>query len=273
MEHLAKHLTVVDSHDERFGPVRRVSPSQIEKFLRCSQQWHYKYVDKLDEPQGVDQILGSAVHHALAVNYAQKVASRVDLPVADVADAYYGDVYQNGGAHLGSTLPAEQVRNLVQFYMAEVAPTIQPLLVEHRFEIPLTATRPDGTIIPFVFNGVMDLVTDTGIIRDHKVKGKPTAPRYVHEDIQMTSYSTAFRILFREREAAISYDQLIKSSPPRFMPIATTRTAEQCQKFMGIMRDVVVRMDAGEHTCNPDHFLCDPRWCSHWDRCPKDSAL
>ncbi len=259
-------------------PVRRISPSQIEKFLMCSQQWHYKYVEKLDEPQGVDQILGSAVHHALAVNYAQKVASKVDLDVSAVyghfTDAISDGAHAVGGIDVGENMRVRVVGDeLLAMYMAEIAPTIQPLLVEHRFSIPLTATRPDGTIIPFVFNGVMDLVTDTGIIRDHKIKRKPTAPRYVHEDIQMTAYATAYRILYREREAAISYDQLIKSSPPRFLPVATTRTAEQCQKFMEIMRDVVVRMDAGEHTCNPDHFLCKPEWCPHWDRCPRDSAL
>jgi hypothetical protein len=52
--------------------------------MDCAYRWHTKHVLKMPEPPTSQQILGRAVHAALASNFEQKCDTRVDLPVPGV---------------------------------------------------------------------------------------------------------------------------------------------------------------------------------------------
>ena len=58
-----------------------LSPSQVSSIMDCAYRWHAKHVLKMPEPPTSNQILGRAVHAALAANFEQKCDSKVDLPV------------------------------------------------------------------------------------------------------------------------------------------------------------------------------------------------
>ena len=52
--------------------------------MDCAYRWHAKNVLKMPEPPTSNQILGRAVHAALATNFEQKCETKDDLPVLGV---------------------------------------------------------------------------------------------------------------------------------------------------------------------------------------------
>ena len=74
----------------------RLSPSQVKTFLGCSARWYFKYFVGLPEPKTGSLALGTAVHQALGKNFQQKIASREDLPVEEVEQAF-GEAFDEAG--------------------------------------------------------------------------------------------------------------------------------------------------------------------------------
>jgi len=56
--------------------------------MDCAYRWHLKQVLKMPEPPTSNQILGRAVHAALAANFEQKCETKADLPVPGVLAVY-----------------------------------------------------------------------------------------------------------------------------------------------------------------------------------------
>ena len=69
-------------------PGDSLSPSQVSSLMDCAYRWHAKQVLRLPEPPTANQILGRAVHFALAANFEQKCETKVDLPVQGVLAVY-----------------------------------------------------------------------------------------------------------------------------------------------------------------------------------------
>ena len=56
-----------------------LSPSQVSTVMDCSYRWYAKKVLRIPEPPTANQVLGRAVHTALAANFGQKCETREDL--------------------------------------------------------------------------------------------------------------------------------------------------------------------------------------------------
>src|SRR5438046_7780402 len=61
-----------------------LSPSQVSTIMDCSYRWHAKKVLRIPEVPTANQILGRAVHAALATNFDQKCESKEDLSTSGV---------------------------------------------------------------------------------------------------------------------------------------------------------------------------------------------
>lgn len=63
---------------------RYISASQISIFLDCPLKYKKIYSeDVVKMPPNLYILFGSAIHHALEINYKQKITSRTDIPVLD----------------------------------------------------------------------------------------------------------------------------------------------------------------------------------------------
>ncbi len=61
-----------------------LSPYQIRSFMDCHARLRFMYVLGHPDPPNGNLILGRAVHAALAQNFAQKIETYEDLPLAGV---------------------------------------------------------------------------------------------------------------------------------------------------------------------------------------------
>ena len=65
-----------------------LSPSQVSNIMDCSYRWYAKKVLKIPELSNSNQMLGRAVHTALATNFGQKCETKEDLSVVGVLAAF-----------------------------------------------------------------------------------------------------------------------------------------------------------------------------------------
>jgi len=61
-----------------------LSPSQVRCFMECPTRWWFKYGFRHPDPSAGSLALGRAVHSTLGHNFAQKVETYEDLPIAGV---------------------------------------------------------------------------------------------------------------------------------------------------------------------------------------------
>ena len=120
-----------------------LSASSLNTFLRCGRQWMYAYVEGVKARPSLRASRGIAVHSAVEVNMRQKMTTEQDLPLAEVVDAF-SDNYDQVIADGYEARPDETAGSvkdagvaLTKLHHKQVAPTIQPVLVEHPIQFTI----------------------------------------------------------------------------------------------------------------------------------------
>jgi len=241
------------------------SGSSIATFMRCAKQWEYAYVYELKRPPSIQMVLGTAAHAAAEVNYAQKVTSATDLPLADVLDVF-SDAFDAGAHDAVVDLedreqpPAAKDSGIATLtvYQEQVAPEIQPLWVEHEGLIHVND-------IPYSYT--IDLVDDKGRVRDHKyTKRRPQGSADYR--LSMIGYALGYRAETGEREADVVLDYMVRTKEPYHWPVASDGPIPQpaIDAFAGVLALINQAITEGiflptgltNHACG---------WCGYRDIC------
>jgi hypothetical protein len=147
--------------------VEHVSASSLKTFAACPEQFRRRYLLGEKQPPGAASLWGRADHAASELNYRQKVETGEDLPVAEVREFFQAqidvEVEEAGGlnemewkadqrSQKRKVIDDVKVRGamLTEAYHLEVAPSVQPITVEEKFEVMV-----DGVPVPII--GYLDL--------------------------------------------------------------------------------------------------------------------
>lgn len=266
-------------------PVERLSPSSIEGFWKCPEQWRREKILKEKLPANGKTIFGSAFDAAVTFNYRQKIDSREDLPAGQMRD-YAGDAWNtvveeekgsreiDWGTDKPHELQAEVITHVVGSdanpggYHGIVAPTVQPVAVQRWTEVPLSVG------IPLV--GKIDLETDTGLIVDLKTASKTKTQDELDKSVQATSYLYA-RAREGQPASGFAWHASIRLKTPKIAVLETHRSEAELVMFdrlvtvtartiNGYMRDY--GPDGPWPAASPLGWWCSPSMCSFWPSCP-----
>ena len=169
-------------------PVRTLSHSAIDTYLKCPEKFKRRYLDNDWEPRSPAMVLGSACGGAFDVNWKQKVVTRADMAQEDILDAY-SDSWDNTVEEQETIWESEKQLStmkdkgaiVVANYIEKAAPAVQPVASERRVEM-----HWEGADWSFV--GVLDVETETNGIIDTKVKNKNLSLADLDSDLQSTAY-------------------------------------------------------------------------------------
>lgn len=239
-------------------PGTRLSPSQIVTFRDCQARWWFKYGLNLPDPPNSNLTLGRAVHEAIALNFRQKIRTRVDVltpRIVEAFDAHFRDGAAETVFHAKES-PAEIAaagRQIVALYMRLAAPKIQPAAVE----LPVA-----GTIAGVPVSGVIDLVEDNGTIVD--LKTAKTSPNGLNADhaLQLATYAS----LYAGAET-VRIDTLVKTKTPRLVQMTRTLTAAHFAEPRKLFPMIQEAMHAGLYVPNRKSMLCSRRNCPFAAHC------
>lgn len=192
------------------------SASSISTFMRCGKQWEFAYVYAYKRPPTLRAVIGNAAHEAVEVNYRQKMETGDDLPVDDVKEAFSDsferqmsdEVYFDDEEAERPGEAKDSGYKVIDRYQKEVAPPIQPLMIEEQVRF-----RING--IPF--SGYIDLVDQKRRVRDLKtVKRKPSKNDYA---LNMIGYAVGYRQKTGETETGVVLDYMVRTQKPYYNPV------------------------------------------------------
>jgi len=242
------------------APGTCLSPSQIVTYRDCAARWWYKHGLNLPDPPNANLSLGRAVHEAIALNFRQKIASRIDLSTHQVVAAFDAAFAREAAETVfdSKETPAEIAaagRQLVALYLRLAAPKIQPAAVE----LPVS-----GAIAGVPVSGVIDLVEDNGTIVDLKTaKSSPNGLNADHA-FQLATYAT----LRQARQVRI--DTLVKTKSPRLVQMSRTLTPAHLDEPRKLFPMIQEAMQQGLYVPNRKSMLCSRRNCPFARHCEQE---
>ena len=239
-----------------------LSPSQVRCFMDCQIRWWYKYGLKVPDAPTGNMALGRAVHSALCENFAQKVDTREDLPTPGVV-ALFHEAWTNeceqtefrdeeNPPELAATGEA-----LVAKYMDNLAPTIDPAVVE---------LKVDGEIGGVRVRGWIDLLDAEGRVIDIKTaKARPSSIEPMHK-FQVATYSH----LIAGASGEGRVDTLVKTKTPQIISQNFQVTPEEMRAAQTLYPAAQEAMRQQRYMPNRLSMMCSRRNCSYWRHCERE---
>lgn len=262
--------------EDRIVPIRDdglidvLSGSSLNTFLRCARQWEYAYVYKYRRPPALRMVAGTAGHKAAEVHMLGKIETHADGPL-DVAldafsDSFDEEVKEAADADKDKAEAKDKAVKSVKFWHKEIAPTIEPAMVEQPISFIINGIPWTGTI---------DLVDAENRVRDWKFTGKTpnSADAYV---LNMVGYAIGYRQMTGEVEGQVVLDHIVGLKTPKYVPIRSDGPVkdESIIAFADIVETANRSIQAGIFPANGlKSGACS--WCGYRDICPayRDSPL
>lgn len=225
-------------------------------------------------PRGIGASIGTSVHAGVAYTLTEKATDghlSPDSAMTDAAVHEFREIARQGIDYDKETSTANmaerQVTRMALAYQTTIAPTVEPILVEQRFEV--------DTGIGFILSGQSDLIArEPKTLRDLK-SGK----RRGHHKAQIGAYSLISRAHGHEIEHA--KEDFVARTPltkPQATPLTFTYDLAVSENAAwSILKRIKVALEgfrngsedghllAGDpwhFTANPASMLCSRRFCS-----------
>lgn len=246
--------------------IDHLSATQINMFKRCGQQYYYRYCEGLKCPPRAALTLGSSFHFGLAINYGQKVASRQDLPLGDVLDAYsarFEDMAED--TEWQQENPAKVKDSgiaTLKTYQEQVAPEIQPSEVERQFKLSFKH-------VPWTFTGYMDVLDENMVIVEAKTTSRSLSEPQPDHVLQVTGYAAGLLATTGVKQTA-RIDYAVKKKEPAICTFRVLIDDKKVDFFLTVMGRVAQGIENEIWVPNRNSNLCSEKWCGYWHRCQKD---
>ena len=232
-----------------------LSASSVSTYLRCPKQWEFAYIFKERRPPTIKQGLGIAAHTAYDYDLTGKLATGENWPKDLVLDAFsteYDKMWTEGFANLKADPDDEedpgaakdQQLRVIEKYVDDLAPDIDPVMVEEDFILDV-----DGML----YSGTMDLASRLWVAVDAETEREQVKVRDWKNTAQkpsdtsnyvfgMIGYVLGYRALSgkTEDEAQIDYLVRYKKKEPGYFPVSSGGpvSARAIEGFATTLRDV-----------------------------------
>jgi hypothetical protein len=255
-------------------PTLEVRQSALNDFELCGEMFRRKHIEKEPAHPGTAALRGGGVHVGAQLNHEQKKKSGKDLPKKDIVDAAVAG-FEEKKAKEGFRLTPEElsvgvnpilartvesVVTLTGLYADQVAPRMQPDLIEQEAKIQL----PNGV----VFGGRLDLSTQDGRIKDLKTSGRSKSQKDIDESLQGTQYWLLYTALKGKEPKGFDLEVLVDLKTPKAQQLQSTRTQRDVAVLVNRANVMLTSVKAGIFApAGVGSWICSPKWCPFWNTC------
>lgn len=248
-----------------------ISPSQITMYMRCPLQHYYRYVRGIKVRPSGNMTLGSTMHNTFKENYDQKVMSHKDLPIPHLKEFFANDFeVRSVETEFNKDEKPGKLKDagieMTRVYHTVVSPVVQPLLVEHKWNLQIDGMSQTLMVI-------LDLVDINNRIKDHKITSRTPNQTIVRDSIQLTIYSLAYRLATDKTETSVGLDFIVRNSKNEIHinRLEDTRNIKQIDRAIKVIKEVGSAIDKQiYYPCNPENWNCSEKWCGFWHLCHKE---
>ena len=245
-----------------------ISVSQINEYLDCSAYYMFHRIFKIQTPSKSFLTIGKSVHKGIEVNYRQKMETKTDLLLPKIQEVTVEEFeilspVTEWDKDEDPGKVKDEVVALATLYHTEVAPHVQPKMVEERMTV-----EDERLTLPVFF--VLDLVDQDDMIRDTKTYGRTPSQDDIDYDLQLSAYSLAFRSTTGRIEKGVKWDCLVKTKVPKYAPLESTRNEIDGRRFINIANSAVMAIQNGAFIPNQKSYKCGKDRCPFWVACHRD---
>lgn len=238
------------------GEPLKLSPSAIENYRRCPQQYLFGRLWSLREGPQAALSFGSVMHTTIK-RFMEQIKRGVKLPFEDVrrifetewTSAGFEDAYQEG------EYKKDGLEQMKAFHSAVLSTGMEIREQEKSFELPLE----NNVIITGRMDQINSLGRDDVEIVDYKT-GKPRTDVNARKDLQLSIYAIAAKEILELNPVRLVFHYLQNNQMQ-----VTTRDAKQLEEAQKIVQEAAADIRAGEFTAVPG-FVC--RGCAYKGICP-----
>lgn len=250
-----------------------ISYSALSTLLHCSEQYYLRYIKKIRPPAKGVFVRGRASHAGIAEYW--EVVREGDTPytieevqyiTADAFESEAEDAIFESKAERGKLL--DQAVQAVKVYLTNIAPLIGvPRMIEQSiiWKLPIS----DDEFLRVI--SILDIVDQSGVIRDNKVFSKKPPFKDIDSSLQLTSYCLAYRAETGDIEAGVALDCMILSKEPKAFVLDSIRGEDDFLFFQQIVRGAWAQLKAGIFYPNPTCFTCSEN-CDQYLHCQKSKT-
>lgn len=253
--------------------IEYLSQTMINQWLRCGEQFRRRFLEGQVIPPGIAAKIGTGLHKGAEVNHRYKLVTGEDEPLTVVTDAArdgYVKSLDSGVFFPPDELPGAKKKlaegvdvtvNLAALYHRELAPKIQPTLIEKKLALEVPG-------FPVRFEGTIDLLATGHNWHDIKSSDKRWPEGRADSEIQATLYWKLVKEYHGKAPNRLFYDVFTKSGLVH-QQIETTRTEADFEALVRTARVMLQSIEAGIfHPAMPGSWICSPRFCGFWWTCP-----
>jgi putative RecB family exonuclease len=247
------------------GPINHFSYSQLSTYLSCPLQYRLKYVDLIPPAfSSASLAFGSSIHEAVAAYYQSRLEG--DLIRPDQLIDVYRDTWRraenvkffNGD---GEESLLQKAQQLISVFHEQVDPDATVLGVEEFFEVQLAKEVPP-------FHGYIDLIEESPdgrvTVADLKTAAKKLVATAVHTNLQLTAYAIGAGVLgFDSEQLTLRLDVLTKTKNPELTRYETTRTQQERERFVNLVRQVWQAIEHHAFFPREDWHCSQCAWADH----------
>lgn len=248
-------------------PKQYISPTQLNMYLRCPAQYKFRYIDNIILPPKSALTKGKAVHKGIEHNYKQKIDSLQDIKLSEVQEVVAAEF--ETAAMETEWEPDEkpgkikdETISLATLYHNEVAPIVQPVLVEEEVLVPLSNE--------YKLRGFIDVLDSNGYIRDTKTAKRTPSADEALKSLQLTAYSLAHRHEMGMPEKGVKLDYLVQTKEPKVVTLDAVRTQADINRFLAITNSVIHAIENQVFYPNQNNFMCSEKTCGYWKLCHQE---
>jgi len=155
----------------------------------------------------------------------------------------------------------DKVIQLAELHHVDLAPEINPSLIEERLEIKLPG-------FPLDLVGYPDVVEVDGTIRDLKTRARKPAPGDAGLDLGLAFYNLGFEIKEGRTAPALMLDVLTKTKIPKRYTDVVPADASSAPLIQRIERAALAIESGAFMPADPGHWKCSAKFCDYYDDCP-----
>jgi putative RecB family exonuclease len=224
------------------GVINHLSYSQISTYLMCPLRYRFQYVELIPAAfKSAALAFGSAIHEAVGAFY-HEVLTGDELRPDQMLDVYRQAWHARDGSEIrffngdDEQSLTEKAEQMLSVFHGSFDPGVQVLGIEEFFDM-----RFDEDVPPF--QGYIDLIEQSaeGVVSvvDLKTAARKPTKTQAGSNLQLTAYTLGAEALgFDPEQLTLRLDVLTKTKSPELVRYETTRTQQDRERFVKMVKHV-----------------------------------
>lgn len=249
-----------------------LSHSQLYLHRTCQKKYKFHYLDKITVPVSGEVMRGSAYHKAVEFAYRIKRDFHEQPEIESVLQAYSDEWDKNLNSRIvwdeGENLSVPSVDfegkdpgklkdegiYMLKMYYHGLYQKTNPVAVE---------VRKDTIVNGIPIMGIIDIITDSGQIIDHKT----TTRAYSEAQIETNTQSTFYGLLMGGEPVDFMIHQSIIRSRPDIVVTKIHRDYDDYNWLTELITNTWQQIQSGLFPPNPYGWWCGKKECKYWSYC------